>query len=850
MQSGIETDSLTIGKYKVEKLYLKLDKKFTLKAQNITIPHSKEKPSFDTIDKTFDQIKYLFTFFESIELKNIRFENNHFDFAFSNDSLSISSDDYELTGNISKENKVFKANISKLTLKKRDITLKGSLTYDLNTDILDTKGTFEAYHIKGFFTAKKDKKDIDFSLKSDTFRDLRTLINTFKFSPKIKTWIVEKVQAKKYRLKSLKGRIVQKNDRYAVDFNTLKGEMLFENVKIFFNPKLVPILAKKLTLKYKNDALYFDLNRPLYKKKSLKGSKITIKGLSHNTMLKLDLKMRSLLDKELAGVLASYGVHIPAKYKGIKPKIAFRMNKKLGKWGKHKKSSIDVKVHLSQGVIRYKNLRIPLAKATVTYNNQRKNPLETSVYLKKGQLQIGKVKLAALGGQLHYSKNFVRIDKLHLNPSWYKGTVSGKINIKKKIAHLKLNAKRIVLGKKEHFFVLQNEVLPLLIDYNKRVELSLPTLGVKIKKIKNNIHIVVKKVEKLKKYLKDYGLNIDKGSLEIVKKDEAYTFKGRLHKKGCFLYQNDGLCHANITIRGKVKKGKLSLYAYGKKLHYNADKSQIKLNNIHIDLKKFLKYKKRAKRNKQTKSKKLVIIGKNSKIRYGKHTLLTDSYDIEISAIGHVNAVGSLAGDIVKFSKKDSYFSLKALRIKDKMLYPLIGFKGLKKGRYTLKMAGSFEKTMQGQIIVEGGVLKDFKAYNNTLALMNALPALATFNSPGFSSDGFKIKEGLIDYRMIGDKIIFDSIYIKGHAATIAGRGEIDIKSKKIKMDLAIQTGREFGKIVSKIPVLGYLLMGKDRSITVGLRIEGTLDNPKVETSTAKEILTLPLQIIKRIFKK
>ena len=65
-------------------------------------------------------------------------------------------------------------------------------------------------------------------------------------------------------------------------------------------------------------------------------------------------------------------------------------------------------------------------------------------------------------------------------------------------------------------------------------------------------------------------------------------------------------------------------------------------------------------------------------------------------------------------------------------------------------------------------------------------------------------------------------------------------------MDLAIQTARELGKVLGSIPLLGYILMGEDKSMTVGLKITGSLDKPKVKTSAAKEILTLPLDILKR----
>jgi len=129
---------------------------------------------------------------------------------------------------------------------------------------------------------------------------------------------------------------------------------------------------------------------------------------------------------------------------------------------------------------------------------------------------------------------------------------------------------------------------------------------------------------------------------------------------------------------------------------------------------------------------------------------------------------------------------------------------------------------------------------------MNTIPALATLQNPGFSKKGFKIQEGVVEYRRIGDKVIFDSVYIKGGSATIVGKGEVNIKTKTIKMNLAIQTARELGKFVGNLPLLGYILMGKDKSMTVGLKISGTLDKPKVKTSAAQDILLMPLQFLKR----
>jgi hypothetical protein len=92
-------------------------------------------------------------------------------------------------------------------------------------------------------------------------------------------------------------------------------------------------------------------------------------------------------------------------------------------------------------------------------------------------------------------------------------------------------------------------------------------------------------------------------------------------------------------------------------------------------------------------------------------------------------------------------------------------------------------------------------------------------------------------------------INIEGISANIVGKGEIDFKKNTINMNMAIQTARELGKVVGNIPLLGYIIMGKDKSMTVGLKITGSLSQPKVQTSASKELLELPLEIIKRTLK-
>jgi len=846
LKVGIKTDSFIIGKYKIEKLYLKLDKKLTLKAKKIVIPKSKSKPSFENIDKTFDTIKYLFTFFDEIDLENVSFEDNHIHFIYVDDILYITSDDYEIAGNIHRVGRTLTAQVSMLELKKYHIKLKGNLSYDLKNHSLSTEGDFDAYKVKGSFMADKKGDDIAFKLSSNVFTNLKPIVENFSLSPTVKSWIVEKIEAKKYQLYSLEGQGKVTEVGFKMDYNALHGKMRFDDVKIHYHKDLDPVIAKSVILKYQDRALYFELENPNYLQRSLEGSTISIVDLGKkNTQIKLDLHMQTALDDEIKKILNAYKIDVHVKHKGQPANAVVNLEIPLHKSNKNKKVLVDVNVNLGKGTVWYKNIKLPIKRAHITFENNQTKSLKINAVLQKGIVKIGKTLLPVLSGNGIYAHNTVTLKDVQLKESWYEAKVNGKIDLSKRHAVLQTKVKSLHIGEKQKFVMVKNKDLALELDYKNNIRFNIPSMGVKIVNSKKNMQIKVENLKKIKPYLKNIDIDFDGGMLDVIQEGDTYSFSGNLLRKACFLYDKEGICHTRIPFKAKLYKENFNFYAFNKRVHYEAKKSRIKLKNINIDLKKFLaarskKYGQHAKKNT------LVILGKNSKIRYDKYILLTNSYDIEISPKGNIKASGSLNGDIVQFSKKGKVFTLKALRIRDKMLHPLIGFSGLKNGRYSLKMSGNPDKTMKGQIIVEGGEMRDFKAYNNTLALINTLPALATLSNPGFSEKGFNIQEGVIEYRLKGKKVLFDSVYLKGASATIVGKGTLNLKKKTIHMDLAIQTAREFGKVISNLPLLGYILMGKDKSMTVGLQITGSLNKPKVITSAAEDILSLPLKIIKR----
>jgi len=811
---GIKIDTLKISRYQVNGLYIKLDKKLTLKADKVIIPKRKASPSAGRIDETLESVKYVLTFFDYIDLKKIHFNNNILDIYYLDNVLQLSSKDYLVRGNVHREGKMLKGDISALQLKQYDIVIRGEFSYDLHEDILQTEGKFLFKELTGSFLANKVQNKVDFSIKSDTFSDLRSVIDQFDMPEAVRSWVVDKVQAKSYKLLSLSGKGNIENKAFEIDMDALKGEVLFSGVTIDFKENIPPVVAPSFILSYTNDGgLFFDLEKPRYLGKNLDGSSVAIVNLrDNNTILNLNLKFNTSFDKEVQKLLQAYAINIPVLQK----------NGTVD-------ASLDIDIGLKNDYIR----------------------VVTDVNFTKGKVLIQKVPLPIISGNMYYENGFITLKKLVLENEYYSGTINGKIDLKKKELKSVFDLKYVRVGEKNDKFIdLKNQKLPFTLDYKKGINVQIPKLTMDFTQKEKAYTLNISDLNKVKQYISESIPIENGGEISVSTKDfEQYQFKGIVKRNSCFLYEKDNICNTRVPFEGKASAKDVDFYAFNKRLYFNKSKSRIKLNNLNIDLKKFLEGegKKSKKSLKKKKSKSIVILGKKSNLRYGDYSLITDSYDVEIKPNGDIKAIGSTDGDIIKFTKKKDILSLQALRIKDKVLHPLINFDGLQKGRYSITKTGNPEKIMKGEIIVEGGVMKNFKAYNNTLAFINTIPALATLHKPGYSNEGFTITSGVVEYRMVErTKIIFDSIYIKGDSATIVGKGELDLKKNTINIELGIQVARELGKVVGSIPLVGYILIGKDKSITVGLQITGSLDKPEVNVSAAKDILSYPLDLIKR----
>ena len=813
MKNGISVNHLKLASFSIDGLYLKLDKKLILKADRVFIPANRNKQPLPNLEKGLDRFNEILRYFEYIELKEVNFKNDHYSILYTDNIFYMVNDLFEVaTHQILRAGDELQAIIDLIYIKEYDIRFSGKLVYNYKRDTALVKGKAEYMDIYADFMINKRQKNLYYTMKSADFSQLKSLISHFTLSNNISTWITDKVKAESYKLQSLKGAARINGNSIRLIPGTISGEALLKNVSIDFKEGLDPVKSDEMKVLFADGNLYFEFLKPSYHNKSLAGSTLSIINLLNTkpSMLKLKIRSDSMLDAEVLKIVHTYGIKLP-------------LIQKSGSTDSELNIDIDLKTE--------------------------KTVCDCNFKLHKGEVAIGGAVLPVISGKVHVKNRTVKLSDIVINSTNYHTKIKGNIDLVKKLANLSLSVNSFYIGeRKKPFLSMKNTKFPMRIDFRKDTIFTLPKFKIEIKISKNGSKVMeLKDISVLKKYLKNLPITVNGGHIKITSKDfKKYRFNGLLKRNDCFIYKNALSCLTQIPISGTFSLQNFILKAFQGNFVFNADKSLITLKHLNLDLKKYFD-------NSGSSSgghigQKIKISAMNSTLRYGKSKLVTDQYSLDILLGGDFYFRGKLGEDRVTVAMKRGNLKIKASGISDKMLHPLINFSGLQRGRYSFDMSGVPERKMSGVITVKNGIMSDFKAYNNVLAVINTIPALATLNSPGFSRKGFVIKEGVIKFTMSNGKLLtFDSVLIKGTSATISGEGTVNIETQKIDIDLAIQTAKVVGKIIGSIPIVGYILTGKDKSImTVGFHIGGTLEKPITRTSPVKDVLMIPFKMIER----
>lgn len=416
------------------------------------------------------------------------------------------------------------------------------------------------------------------------------------------------------------------------------------------------------------------------------------------------------------------------------------------------------------------------------------------------------------------------------------------------------------------------------------VSISVPSLQTYAKMLNSQIVIAVRDFKlftphsPLMKYL---GLNTGSAIVHLKSANEL-AFEVQIKDFPTFLLKKDKSPLKDFVFQGQYKDEKLRVKSAPQEIisFESYDNTMLaKFNNIDIDIdallsskipaiqeafsisdeksivftkeqilaeNEFLRQKRRYERQNNLKPHIIAIEAKNIVGFYKEITLPFDDFNAKIRD-DRITADATYGNGIANIDIIHGNTLFKAGNFGAEFINRIIGRKIVEGGLFE---AGGIYKNdiFNGEISMQNTSFKGFAIVQNIIGLIDTIPSLVMFRSPGLSGKGYEVKNGKIMLGLNTQYIALESIDLIGKTMDVKGSGIIEVESSEVDIGLSISTLKSLTSVINKIPIIGYLILGKDGKITTQVSIDGTLENPKSQVSLAEDILSAPLNIIKRAF--
>ena len=812
---GISIQQLTLPKLKIERFYIKLDKKLIVRAHKIEYKRdSKSKTSVYEINKIISYFKYLNPIFKSISLKNIIYNDEKVNILYKDNIFYVDSKFLTIDANVTQDNKKnIKMNIKQMILKDYQLELKGNLTLDLRDKTYSYDGKFDLLNISGNAKIKINKNLLYYDLNTASFNSLAPVMKYLKskvfIEPLAREWIYKKIKAKKYKLNYLIGKFNIKTKEFYPLF--IKGLATAKDVKIKFNPSVTPAYARTVKVKLENNKLYFNLTKPTYEKKIINVNNLYIYNLlTTKNGIVVDIKSRTLLDKYIHNILKSFKIDIPIN------QIDGKNSSNLILDIRFKPYSINVKGEFLISHSHFKLLGIPFftKHAKIRLDNQ-------NVYLKNYNLSYQKL----------FDIETTGIFKIK------KGSYNGKADINSLLISLK-NSPILDIKK------LKNEPVNIKIGKKENI-ITFDNLKTKLLFKKGRNKFILKDISKYKKYSNFARQNDIKSGSLIVKTKDFKNYKARLKLYDIntpFIYKKKKIKDLDISIETDGDKIKAFTDDHKISLIYNNKHMILNLNNIDVLVDKNASL--------TQKNMDISINGKHVNFLFKDFNSTILSENFTLNNIKHeIRFYSTYRDSILKYEQNRSHISIHGKKLTSYFANMALNKNILDGGSIDINIEGISTDMFDGNITIKNSILKNFSLFNNIMATINTIPSLLFLKDPHFNELGYLVKNGHISFKRNGGILSFSKIILHGASADIDGVGYINLKNKKIDMAMRIKTLKDISKIIKNIPLVGYILLGKDKSISTFIKVSGTIDNPKIKTQVLKDTISSPFNIMKRILK-
>lgn len=825
LSSGISIEKFSFASINVSKLYIKLDKKLIVQIDEITLPAtSSTQNSTNDVKKHIHYIPTLLTIFQKIDIESLKIKNNEFTITIDESIFYIDNKFINIAAKPVLDNAVVTLHLYSLYLKDYNLIFDGLLRANLDTEDMLFSGNMLYKNIEMNLNAQTNDDVIDFVIKSNkTFQNLHFIKDFIRLHPSIEEWMYDNVTGT-MNLEFLQGQLHR--DSFIPILSSLDGKALIEDANITFHPAVASVKTPLLSVTFKNDNLYFDLEKPMFKDIDIQGSQVVIHALSGEeepSNIIIDLKTQHYLSQDILDILLAYDIALPIIQKGGSTQSQLAIQIYFKEYSLHTKGLFTTK----DASFSLNGFDFFAHNATVELN-------DSIVSIKDSHVRIDELLEA----------------QLNLDIDTHTQTAQGKTTIKD----------LTIQSQKTPLIYINTIDSDISIDYTRFTKITFPQLFTQISVLKDFTNIDIGNltfVHPFSQLLQD--LNIKQGSLNLNLHDKnTIDFRATLQNLDFPLQYKDGSKLNNLSLYGQVNHNKLLINSLDEKIKIRVENDQNFLTLHDFDI---VNKSDTLLKNDSIETQ-IEIKGINSNVILNeKQKLLADSYTLHLKKEGLDLSLQHKGGELNFTKDLKEQISFNAHNMNDTFMNDLLGIENFfQDGNFTVVAQGT-SKLINGNVVVINSKIKELALLNNLITFINTTPAIINpllaiptifgmASNKGFNLAGYRIIEGSLDftYDLKDDFFYINQLQTTGNMADFKATGAIDLAQRTIDSDVMIIFLKDYSKIIDYIPVVNYLFLGDEKNISTSVQIHGSLDDPQIQTNLTQDAAGASMNFIKRIF--
>ena len=149
---------------------------------------------------------------------------------------------------------------------------------------------------------------------------------------------------------------------------------------------------------------------------------------------------------------------------------------------------------------------------------------------------------------------------------------------------------------------------------------------------------------------------------------------------------------------------------------------------------------------------------------------------------------------------------------------------------------------------VEHGNIRKFATLSKVFSILN-FSQLLKFQLPDMVSGGMPFTKITGDFAFRDGIASTQNLLLDSNAINISTVGKFDLARNELDLAIGVQPLQTVDKVVSRIPIVGWILTGRDHSlITTYFEAKGPIEDPRVTAVPVRSLTKGVLNIFKRVF--